>query len=92
MANITFKIRLGPLVSIDIEGKTCEEISEALEGYEKLNDALSALCSDLAERIYPEGMELEYEEEQKESEEGQKDGVEEQKADEEEQKTENGSS
>ena len=60
-ANIVLKIRLGPLVSFEIEGQDCEEISNALEGYEKLNDLLDALCSDLAERIYPEGMEPEEE-------------------------------
>jgi len=64
-ASIVLRIRLGPLVSLEIEGEDCAEISTALEGYEKLNKLLDALCSDLAERIYPEGMELEGEEEQK---------------------------
>jgi len=54
---ITLKIRLGPLVSMEFTGENCDEISEALKGYEKMNKQLDAMCSDLAERVYPEGME-----------------------------------
>ena len=60
-ANIVLKIRLGPLVSLEVEGQDCGEISAALEGYEKLNNILGELCGDLAERVYPEGMEPEEE-------------------------------
>ena len=56
-ANIVLRIRLGPLVTFEVEGDNCKEITEALEGYEKLNKRLDAMCSDLAERVYPEGME-----------------------------------
>jgi hypothetical protein len=55
-ASIVVRIRLGPLVFFQIDGTNCKEVSEALEGYEELNQKLDALCSDLAERIYPEGM------------------------------------
>lgn len=62
MANIVLRIRLGPLVSLDIDGSDCAEILKALEGYEELNKLLDELCSDLAERVYPEGIEIEGEE------------------------------
>lgn len=63
-ASITLNIRLGPLVSLKIMGESCHELAHALEGYDHLNTRLNALCSDLAERIYPEGMEEESEQEQ----------------------------
>ncbi|MEI6669598.1 MAG: hypothetical protein WCP29_15730 [Acidobacteriota bacterium] len=56
-ASISITIRLGPLVSFEIVGENCRELSAALEGYEILNKQLDALCGDLAERVYPEGME-----------------------------------
>jgi hypothetical protein len=55
-ASITITVRLGPLVSFEIVGESCRELSEALEGYEILNKQLDDLCGDLAERVYPEGM------------------------------------
>lgn len=54
--NITIKVRLGPLVSLDVNGENCQEISEALKGFDFLNKQIDTMCSDLAERIYPEGM------------------------------------
>lgn len=54
--NITIKVRFGPLVSLDVNGENCQEISEALKGFELLNKQIDTMCSDLAERIYPEGM------------------------------------
>ncbi len=57
--SITLSIRLGPLVSIRINGENCRELAEALEGYDHLNHRVNAMCGDLAERIYPEGMEPE---------------------------------
>jgi hypothetical protein len=56
-ASIVLRIRLGPLVSFEIEGDNCDEITRALEGFDKLNQRLDDMCSDLAERVYPEGME-----------------------------------
>jgi hypothetical protein len=53
-ASMNLKIRLGPLVSLEINGDNCEEIRSALEGFEKLNQQVDAMCSDLAERMYPE--------------------------------------
>jgi hypothetical protein len=52
-ANLTLKIRLGPLVSLEVEGDNCDEIIEALKGHQKLNEEIDSLCGDLAERIYP---------------------------------------
>lgn len=53
-ASMNLKIRLGPLVSLEVHGDNCEEIRAALEGFEKLNQQVDAMCSDLAERMYPE--------------------------------------
>ena len=53
-ANITLKMQIGPMVIIQIDGHSCHEISEALEGYEKLNHQIEHLCSRLAEAAYPE--------------------------------------
>jgi hypothetical protein len=53
-ANIVFRLHIGPMVEIQIEGANCHEISEALEGYEHLNRQVEGLCSGLAENAYPE--------------------------------------
>jgi hypothetical protein len=58
-AQISLSIRLGPMVSLKIIGQSCHELANALEGYGDLNVRVDALCSDLAERIYPEGLDLE---------------------------------
>ena len=55
-ASMVLRIKLGPFVSFEIEGENCEEICEALKGCEKLNEKIDAMCSDLAERMYPEGI------------------------------------
>lgn len=57
--SITLTVRLGPLVSLRVNGNSCRELAEALEGYEGLNASLEAMCSGLAEKVYPEGMEEE---------------------------------
>lgn len=67
-ASITLKVRLGPLVSFEVRGESCGELAEALQGYEKLNVLIDALCSDLAERVYPGGLEEEVHEGQEEEE------------------------
>ena len=56
--NIALSIRLGPLVSLKVTGQSCHELAKALEGYDDLNTRINAMCGDLAERIYPEGMDL----------------------------------
>lgn len=56
--HMNVKIRLGPLVTVDINGANCGEIIEALHGHHELNKILDSMCSDLAERIYPEGHEM----------------------------------
>lgn len=55
MPSMTLRIRLGPLVEIQVNGQNCKEIAHALEGVEELNKLVDAMCSDLAERVYPDG-------------------------------------
>ncbi|MGE3152120.1 MAG: hypothetical protein AB7G48_10920 [Nitrospiraceae bacterium] len=55
-ANMILRIKLGPFVSFEIEGANCEEIAQALKGFEKLNQRVDAMCSDLVGRIYPDGI------------------------------------
>ena len=56
--SITLSIRLGPLVSLRVNGQSCHELAKALEGYDNLNHHINAMCGDLAERIYPDGFDL----------------------------------
>ncbi|HTS63220.1 MAG TPA: hypothetical protein VMH28_14430 [Candidatus Acidoferrales bacterium] len=58
-AQISLSIRLGPMVSLKITGQSCQELAHALEGYDDLNVRVNAMCGDLAERVYPEGLDLE---------------------------------
>ena len=53
-AHITLKMQIGPMVVIQIDGQSCREISEALEGYERLNHQVEHLCSRLADSVYPD--------------------------------------
>jgi hypothetical protein len=57
-ASITLSIRLGPMVSLRISGQSCQELAKALEGYDELNVRIDSMCGNLAERIYPEGLDL----------------------------------
>lgn len=59
-SRIYLRVKLGPLVSLEISGEDCKEISDALRGYEDLNKRIDSMCSDLAERVYPEGEERVY--------------------------------
>jgi hypothetical protein len=54
MPSITVRVQLGPLVSVQVEGHNCKEVSEALVGYEHLTKQVEGLCSGLAEKVYPE--------------------------------------
>jgi hypothetical protein len=56
MPRMSLRIRLGPLVYFQVEGESCQEITRALEGFDELNRRVDAMCSDLAERVYPEGV------------------------------------
>lgn len=56
--SITLSIRLGPLVSLRVTGQSCHELAKALEGYDDLNQHINAMCGDLAERIYPDGLDI----------------------------------
>jgi hypothetical protein len=56
MPRIVISMHLGPMVKIDIEGSSCPEIAEALAGFEKLNDTVDSMFSDLARRVFPEGV------------------------------------
>ena len=47
-------LQLGPMVKIDIEGDNCPEITDALRGFEQLNQTVDAMFSDLAKRVFPE--------------------------------------
>jgi hypothetical protein len=53
-ANITMSIRLGPMVTFQVQGRNCSEINAALKGFEQLNRTVDAMFSDLAKRVYPE--------------------------------------
>lgn len=53
-ASITLSIKLGPMVSFQVEGRNCAEITEALKGFEALNRTVDAMFSDLARRVYPD--------------------------------------
>lgn len=53
MPSINMSIRLGPMVHFEVSGENCEEIAEALKGFEVLNKTVDAMFSDLAERVYP---------------------------------------
>jgi hypothetical protein len=52
---MSLRIQLGPLVQFSVEGENCRELAAALEGFDDLNKTVDAMCSDLAERVYPEG-------------------------------------
>jgi hypothetical protein len=56
--SITLTVRLGPLVLLKVNGGSCHDIAKALEGHEHLNEQVNAMCSNLAERVYPEGFDL----------------------------------
>jgi hypothetical protein len=55
-ARMILKIRLGPFVTVEIDGESCADIASALEGFEHLNERIDAMCSDLVERVYPDGV------------------------------------
>lgn len=55
MPRIVITLHLGPMVKIDIEGASCPEIAEALAGFEKLNETVDSMFSDLARRVFPDG-------------------------------------
>lgn len=56
MPRIVISLHLGPMVKVEIEGDSCPEIVEALAGFEKLNDTVDSMFSDLAQRVFPEGV------------------------------------
>ena len=55
MPRINLSIRLGPMVHFEVQGESCQEIAKALDGFERLNQTVDAMFSDLAKRVYPEG-------------------------------------
>jgi hypothetical protein len=55
MPRIVITLHLGPMVKFEIEGASCPEIAEALEGYERLNRTVDSMFSDLAQRVFPDG-------------------------------------
>ena len=54
MPRISLSLQLGPMVKINIEGNSCPEIAEALQGFERLNKTVDDMFSDLAKRVFPE--------------------------------------
>lgn len=56
-ANINIKVYVGAGMSVQISGQNCKEIVSAMDGYEELNKVLDGMFGDLAELVYPEGME-----------------------------------
>jgi hypothetical protein len=55
-ASVTFRIRVGPWVFFQIDGPNCKEVASAMDGYEDLNKKIDAMFSDLAQKIYPDGL------------------------------------
>ena len=51
---INLSVNLGPMVRFEVQGETCADIVDALDGFERLNQVVDAMFSDLAERVYPE--------------------------------------
>ena len=56
MARMSLRIQLGPLVALQVEGESCRELAAALENFDDLNRRVDAMCSDLAARVYPDGI------------------------------------
>jgi len=56
MPRIAITLHLGPMVKIDIDGASCSEIAEALVGFENLNKTIDGMFSDLARRVFPDGV------------------------------------
>jgi hypothetical protein len=54
MPRINMTIRLGPMVHFEIQGESCSEIANALDGFERLNVIVDTMFTDLAQRVYPE--------------------------------------
>jgi hypothetical protein len=52
-ARINLSVSLGPMVRFEVQGETCADIVHALDGFERLNQVVDAMFSDLAERVYP---------------------------------------
>ena len=55
MSRINLSIRIGPMVHFTVQGDTCAQVAEALQGFETLNEIVDRMFSDLASRVYPEG-------------------------------------
>jgi hypothetical protein len=43
------------MVHFTVQGDSCTQVAEALQGFEALNDIVDRMFSDLASRVYPEG-------------------------------------
>jgi hypothetical protein len=55
MPRINLSIRLGPMVHFEVQGENCTQVADALTGFERLNQIVETMFSDLAERVYPDG-------------------------------------
>ena len=55
MPRINLSIRIGPMVHFTVQGDSCKQVAEALQGFETLNEIVDRMFSDLAARVYPDG-------------------------------------
>ncbi len=54
MARIRLSLQIGPMVRVDIEGENCPDITQALRGFEQLNQTVDSMFGDLANRVFPD--------------------------------------
>ncbi len=52
---VNLSVRLGPMVHFEVEGENCTELADALQGFQRLNQLVDEMFSDLANRVYPDG-------------------------------------
>jgi hypothetical protein len=55
MPRINLSIRIGPMVHFTVQGDSCAQVAQALQGFEELNEIVDKMFSDLANRVYPDG-------------------------------------
>jgi len=55
MSRINLSIRLGPMVHFEVQGENCAQVADALQGFERLNEIVDTMFTDLANRVYPGG-------------------------------------
>lgn len=43
------------MVHFTVQGDSCAQVAQALQGFEELNEIVDKMFSDLANRVYPDG-------------------------------------